>query len=95
MSSSLSWAAEVAPYLTSRSTAALSTTTNDAAPRLGVGPHWGIIQGFEALTEGAFDREARAQVLMDEAAAKLRDDDYQLAYAIDILKGLSALGDQD
>jgi carboxyl-terminal processing protease len=27
-----------------------------------------------------------------EAAAKLREDDYQLAYAIDILKGLSALG---
>ncbi len=26
-----------------------------------------------------------------EAAAKLREDDYQLAYAIDILKGLSAL----
>ncbi|WP_299926666.1 S41 family peptidase [uncultured Pelagimonas sp.] len=28
-----------------------------------------------------------------EAAAKLREDDYQLAYAIDILRGLSALGD--
>ena len=27
-----------------------------------------------------------------ETAAKLREDDYQLAYAIDILKGLSALG---
>jgi carboxyl-terminal processing protease len=27
-----------------------------------------------------------------EAAARLREDDYQLAYAIDILKGLSALG---
>jgi carboxyl-terminal processing protease len=27
-----------------------------------------------------------------EEAAKLREDDYQLAYAIDILKGLSALG---
>ena len=27
-----------------------------------------------------------------EAAAKLREEDYQLAYAIDILKGLSALG---
>ena len=26
-----------------------------------------------------------------EAAAKLRKDDYQMAYAIDILKGLSAL----
>jgi carboxyl-terminal processing protease len=33
--------------------------------------------------------EDRAKV---EAAAKLRDEDYQLAYAIDILKGLSALG---
>ncbi|WP_435139733.1 S41 family peptidase [Pseudopelagicola sp. nBUS_19] len=30
-----------------------------------------------------------------EEAAKLREDDYQLAYAIDILKGLSALGTTD
>ncbi|MGP6088466.1 S41 family peptidase [Antarctobacter jejuensis] len=30
-----------------------------------------------------------------EAAAKLREEDYQLAYAIDILKGLSALGNRD
>ncbi|MCH9823698.1 MAG: S41 family peptidase [Alphaproteobacteria bacterium] len=29
------------------------------------------------------------------AAAKLREEDYQLAYAIDILKGLEALGPQD
>jgi carboxyl-terminal processing protease len=26
-----------------------------------------------------------------EASAKLRDEDYQLAYAIDIIKGLSAI----
>ena len=30
-----------------------------------------------------------------EEAAKLREEDYQLAYAIDILKGLSAIGGQD
>lgn len=30
-----------------------------------------------------------------EAAAALREEDYQLAYAIDILKGLSAIGDRD
>ena len=30
-----------------------------------------------------------------EAAAKLRQDDYQLAYAIDILKGLSAIAPRD
>ncbi len=30
-----------------------------------------------------------------EAAARLREEDYQLAYAIDILKGLSALGPSD
>jgi carboxyl-terminal processing protease len=29
------------------------------------------------------------------AAAELRQEDYQLAYAIDILKGLSALGPND
>jgi carboxyl-terminal processing protease len=39
------------------------------------------------------------QILEDrekaEKAAELREDDYQLAYAIDILKGLSALGPRD
>ena len=30
-----------------------------------------------------------------EAAAELREEDYQLAYAVDILKGLNALGPQD
>ncbi len=30
-----------------------------------------------------------------EQAAKLREEDYQLAYAIDILKGLSALGPKE
>jgi carboxyl-terminal processing protease len=30
-----------------------------------------------------------------EQAAQLREEDYQLAYAIDILKGLSALGPRD
>ena len=30
-----------------------------------------------------------------EEAAKLREEDYQLAYAIDILKGLTALGSDD
>jgi len=30
-----------------------------------------------------------------EAAAELREEDYQLAYAVDILKGLSALNGED
>ena len=30
-----------------------------------------------------------------EKAAELREEDYQLAYAIDILKGLTALGPKD
>ncbi len=46
--------------------------------------------GNDSLTE-----DERRQIEEDrekaEAAAELRDDDYQLAYAIDILKGLSAL----
>lgn len=44
----------------------------------------------DSLTEDEIRQieEDRAKV---EAAAKLREDDYQLAYAIDILKGLSAL----
>lgn len=40
-------------------------------------------------------RQIEADREKAEAAAKLREEDYQLAYAIDILKGLSALGPKD
>jgi len=47
----------------------------------------------DSLTEDQID-----QIMLDrekaEKAAELREEDYQLAYAIDILKGLSALGDR-
>lgn len=45
----------------------------------------------DSLTDDEIDQiqEDRARA---EAAAQLREDDYQLAYAIDILKGLNALG---
>lgn len=45
----------------------------------------------DSLSEDEIDQieEDRARA---EAAAALREDDYQLAYAIDILKGLNALG---
>lgn len=47
----------------------------------------------DSLTEDQVD-----QIMLDrekaEKAAELRIEDYQLAYAIDILKGLSALGDK-
>ena len=45
----------------------------------------------DSLTEDEINqiKEDRAKA---EAAAELREEDYQLAYAIDILKGLSALG---
>lgn len=48
----------------------------------------------DSLSEDQID-----QIMEDrekaEAAAALREEDYQLAYAIDILKGLSALGTRD
>jgi len=40
-------------------------------------------------------RQIEADREKAEAAARLREEDYQLAYAIDILKGLSALGPSD
>jgi len=40
-------------------------------------------------------RQIEADREKAEAAARLREEDYQLAYAIDILKGLSALGSSD
>ncbi|MCC1494246.1 S41 family peptidase [Cognatishimia sp. F0-27] len=45
----------------------------------------------DSLTEDEI-RQIEADREKAEAAAALRDEDYQLAYAIDILKGLSALG---
>ena len=40
-------------------------------------------------------RQIEADRAKAEEAAELREDDYQLAYAIDILKGLSAIGSND
>lgn len=49
-----------------------------------------------ALENDSLTDEERTQIEEDraraEASASLREEDYQLAYAIDILKGLSALG---
>ena len=49
-----------------------------------------------SLSNDSLTEDEQRQIEEDRAraedAAKLRDDDYQLAYAIDILKGLAALG---
>jgi carboxyl-terminal processing protease len=49
-----------------------------------------------SLDNDSFSEDERLQIEADrakvEAAAALREEDYQLAYAIDILKGLSRLG---
>ena len=47
--------------------------------------------GNDSLSEDEV-RQIEEDRAKAEAAAQLREDDYQLAYAIDILKGLSALG---
>jgi carboxyl-terminal processing protease len=56
--------------------------------------HEGDLRG--ALNNDSLTDDELSQIEEDqaraEAAAKLREEDYQLAYAIDILKGLSALG---
>ena len=50
--------------------------------------------GNDSLTEDEI-RQIEEDRARAEEAAKLREEDYQLAYAIDILKGLSALGPRD
>jgi carboxyl-terminal processing protease len=56
--------------------------------------HEGDLLG--ALGNDSLSEDELSQIEEDqaraEAAAQLREEDYQLAYAIDILKGLSALG---
>ena len=46
---------------------------------------------YDSLSEDEI-RQIEEDRARTEEAAKLREEDYQLAYAIDILKGLSALG---
>ena len=52
-----------------------------------------------ALDNDSISEDEREQLLKEqqkaEDAAELREEDYQLAYAIDILKGLNALGPTD
>ena len=48
----------------------------------------------DSLSEDEIEQIMADRAKADEAAA-LREEDYQLAYAIDILKGLSALGNKD
>ena len=48
----------------------------------------------DSLTEDEI-RQIEADRAKAEAAARLREEDYQLAYAIDILKGLTALGGEE
>jgi carboxyl-terminal processing protease len=52
-----------------------------------------------SLNNDSLTEDQVKQIMEDrekaEKAAELREEDYQLAYAIDILKGLSALGPQD
>ncbi|QJF49832.1 S41 family peptidase [Roseobacter ponti] len=48
----------------------------------------------DSLTDDEIE-QIQADRAKAEAAAALREEDYQLAYAIDILKGLSAIGDQN
>ncbi|MCA1774877.1 MAG: S41 family peptidase [Paracoccaceae bacterium] len=52
-----------------------------------------------SLSNNSLSEEEEEQIEEDraraEAASLLREEDYQLAYAVDILKGLNALGTQD
>ena len=54
----------------------------------------GSLANDNSLTEDEI-RQIEEDRARAEAVAQLREDDYQLAYAIDILKGLNALGPQD
>ncbi|NAZ38294.1 S41 family peptidase [Rubellimicrobium sp. CFH 75288] len=64
----------------------------EATPRREM--HEGDLRG--ALRNDSLTDDERSQIEEEqaraEAAARLREEDYQLAYAIDILRGLSALG---
>ncbi|MEX0369149.1 MAG: peptidase S41, partial [Tateyamaria sp.] len=68
------------------------------APASAVGPRTeGELRGSldnDSLTDDQI-KQIEADRAKAEAAAELREEDYQLAYAIDILKGLNALGPSD
>ena len=70
------------PAATAEPTTAVPQTRSEADLR-------GILSN-DSMTE-AERTQAEAELKAAEDAAKLRDEDYQLAYAIDVLKGLSVL----
>ena len=70
------------PAATPEPTTAVPATRSEADLR-------GILSN-DSMTE-AERTQAEAELKAAEDAAKLRDEDYQLAYAIDVLKGLSVL----
>jgi carboxyl-terminal processing protease len=48
----------------------------------------------DSLTEDQ-KKQLEAERKAQESAAKLRDEDYQLSYALDVLKGLTVLSEAD
>lgn len=70
-------------------------TPEDAAPSAGPRSE-ADLRGV--LSNDSMTEEEKAQLEAERArieeAAKLRDDDYQLAYAVDILRGLAAVADE-
>ena len=72
----------------------LPSASVDAAVRLTQITHAQLAQAL-AIAPRTLARRKRAGALAPEESAKLRDEDYQLAYAVDIIKGLTAIaGDQ-
>ena len=66
-----------------------------SAKDMGTGKEQSIrIESATSLSEDEI-QQIEADRLKAENAAKLREDDYQLAYAIDILSGLSAIAIQN
>lgn len=73
MADSQSSFAQLAAYFAALGGRPASHSNLSATPRLPDGPHWGVIEGFEPLRTEPFDREARADALMNLAAARGAD----------------------
>ena len=70
MSTPNPWSTNIASYFLQLEGKAPTDQFDQAAPRLAPGPHWGIIEGFNADGPETYDQPSRTNELLTEAAMR-------------------------
>lgn len=70
MSTPRPWSTDIATYFAQLDGSPPPDQFDTATPRLALGPHWGIIEGFNPAAPTGFDLESRTDALLAEAAER-------------------------